>query len=420
MHGFHTETDAEQWQGNAGEIPALPGRPSNDSAPHEETADGLSRGDAALAQIESLDRLITDAESELRSRPIPRHPGIRETTQAIRVETLPCVVCHGTSAVTHYEIEGEPEKLVICDTCGLGSLLPMPDRQRIAGFSFAESTESADSFNAHRSDFGCGFIARLKLRSLLSGVPRAGRVLALGSTPMLKSLTDLGFETHTIARSPLMAASIDHRIRICIAEDLPSADFDSRAFDAAVLWHCFDRLPQPGQVLDELRRILKPGSRLIIAMPNFASWQSRTFGPDWSQLDVPRQLFQYSPENLRRLLFRHDFAFESIRHFAPKENSIGWLQSWLNRVSASPRNLLEDLLNDDANTEASARTGSVHRTLLRMSYRVGLPIAACLSIAEALRHQGGTITVTARVGNLQTVDATLRHVSSSRLSGSFA
>ena len=372
MHGFHTETDAEQWQDDAGEASALPGRPTNESVPHEEPADGLSSGDAALTQIESLDRLITDAESEPSSHPVPRHPEIREADQAIRVETLPCVVCHGTSAVTCYEIEGEPENLVICDTCGLGSLLPMPDRRRIASFSFAENTESAGSFNSHRSDFGYGLMARLKLRSLLSGVPRDGRVLALGSTPMLKPLTDLGFETHTIASSPLMAARIDQRVRGRITEALASADFDSRAFDAVILWHCFDRIPQPGQALDELRRILKPSGRLIIAVPNFSSWQSSTFGPAWSQLDLPRQLFQYSPENLRRLLFRHDFAFES------------------------------------------------NRTLYPMSYRLGSPIAACLSIVDALQRQGGTMTVTARVGNLQTVDAMLRRVRSSRLSGAFA
>ncbi|MBI1311535.1 methyltransferase domain-containing protein [bacterium] len=392
------------------------------SASDDRQFDGLRRGEAALAEIDALERLIADARLEydatsLRASEV-RHPTVRSVTEIRRVETLPCVVCHGTTAVTRYVIDGQPECLVVCDTCGLGSLLPMPDRKRLASFSPGEPGVGEISDRSLLTEFGGGLSARLRVRSLLRGVPRGGRVLAVGSRSLLTALSELGYAAHGLATSTAIAATSDRRVRV--APDLVAAGFDSRAFDAVILWHVFDRQPQPGEILDELRRILQPGGRLVIAVPNFASWQSRTFGADWSQLDLPRQLYQFSPDTLHRLLRRHDFACESIRHFPLRPNAFSGLQSWLNRVTATPRNSLEELQDCDSRHPDVPALSWQQRTLLKLSYGFGLPVAACVALVEALTRQSSTMTVTARAGNLQTVDAILCRIAPGRLANAFA
>ena len=45
--------------------------------------------------------------------------------------------------------------------------------------------------------------------------------------------------------------------------------------------------------IEESYRILKPGGRLIIIVPNYGSLAARIFGKYWRHLDIPRHLFHF-------------------------------------------------------------------------------------------------------------------------------
>ncbi|MHC4880238.1 MAG: class I SAM-dependent methyltransferase, partial [Planctomycetota bacterium] len=380
------------------------------------------RADSALTTIDSIERLIAEADPEhSQPAPVSEHPDVHSVA-AQPVETSPCVVCHGTAATTRFVIDGVPEKLVVCDGCGVGSLFPMPGSRRIASFYPAEYYGAAEAKFEPLVEFGVCLGARLRARSLMHGVPGGSRVLDIGCGRgvMLKGLLDLGYEAHGVEMSAAAAAGADPRAQIHIAPQLADAGFDDSSFDAVVLWHVFEHLPHPDRTLDELRRIMKPGGRLIIAVPNFASWQSRALGADWFHLDLPRHLYHYTPDALRRLLNRYEFECSAINHFALLQNPFGWLQSWLNRVTDAPRNSLYSLLHRGGQHPDLRQMTWRQRTSLKTCYRLGLPVAACISILEALRQQGGTIAVSATLSDLQTIDDVLQTAAPANLAGAFA
>ena len=81
-----------------------------------------------MAEIESIEQLIHDAESDQADKfNIPEHPAVSLIGDDSRVRTSPCIACHSTSARRFYSIGGVFEELVECDSCGLGSIFPMPD-----------------------------------------------------------------------------------------------------------------------------------------------------------------------------------------------------------------------------------------------------------------------------------------------------
>jgi ubiquinone/menaquinone biosynthesis C-methylase UbiE len=67
-------------------------------------------------------------------------------------------------------------------------------------------------------------------------------------------------------------------------------DLPEDHFDLITLWHVLEHLPYPGPTLDRLRRLLKPGGILVIAVPNDGLW--------------PRLVQLYAKDILTRPIFK--------------------------------------------------------------------------------------------------------------------
>jgi len=67
-------------------------------------------------------------------------------------------------------------------------------------------------------------------------------------------------------------------------------------------WASLEHLTEPLLALRRVREVLIPGGCAIVLVPNFASWEARLGGEYWPHLDVPRHLYHYEPDTLRRLL----------------------------------------------------------------------------------------------------------------------
>jgi hypothetical protein len=65
--------------------------------------------------------------------------------------------------------------------------------------------------------------------------------------------------------------------------------------------------------MQQFHRLLKPGGSLLIALPNYTSWDAQYFGKWWAAYDVPRHLYHFSPEAVRSLSNRNGFSLASVR-----------------------------------------------------------------------------------------------------------
>lgn len=362
----------------------------------------------ALAEIESLENLLREAAADSSfEAAIPEHPAVSLVAGESRISTPPCIACHSTSAARLYSIEGVSEELVECENCGLGSLYPMPAAERIQSFYPAEYYGEPTAKFEPLVEFGVRLGAKMRVESLVGDLPAGSKVLDIGCGRgvMLRALLDLGHEAHGVEIAPEAASGADPRAQIRIAPELAKANYEENTFDAVIMWHVLEHLPHPEMTLAEIRRILRPGGRLILAVPNFGSLQSQRTGHDWFHLDLPRHLYHFTPETLQRLLACNGFHSESVRHLAMLQNSFGWLQSLLNRVSGTPRNSLYSLLHRGGEHSVVKNLSRLQRWHLKVGYWFGLPVAAAVSLLEAATQQGGTIAVTATLGRTSTPNA---------------
>jgi len=101
----------------------------------------------------------------------------------------------------------------------------------------------------------------------------------------------------------------------------------------ATAWHSLEHFPTPAllALLTQLHSKMRRGGRLIVSVPNGASWQYRLFGERYPFHDVPNHRQQFTPDSLRRLLAAHGFARPATVVSWPY-NIFGWIQGLLNVV----------------------------------------------------------------------------------------
>jgi SAM-dependent methyltransferase len=311
------------------------------------------------------------------------------------VQTPACPVCGATCAIPIYALKRLPYRIAICDGCGLGRLHPPPARAAITGFY------QPDYYGTAGTKFR-PFVERMvrlagssHVRSLTEGLPRGARVLDVGCGRgvLLSALANRGFEVYGFEISEAAAVGADLRASIRIADDLREVGYPDGHFDEVIVWHVLEHLPEPRETLCEIRRIIRDGGRLAVAVPNFSSFQARWARAAWFHLDAPRHLFHFPLPALERLIEQCGFAPMSVHHFSLRQNPFGWVQSYLNRDASVPRNLLYHMLKNERHE--SELFDAETRRKQWAAYYIGMPIALGLSMVDAVMRQGASVYIKA-------------------------
>ena len=313
----------------------------------------------------------------------------------------PCPVCRNEQALPMFAIEGMTARVVACTECGLGILHPQPSAAEIARSYSPEYYGDTGTKFVPLVEVLVRFVGARRARFLAKGLPQGARVLDVGCGRgvLLGALADRGCEVHGVELSEEAIQGADPRAHIRIAAHLADAHFPAEFFDRVIVWHVLEHLPDPRGTLQEIHHILKPGGQVVVAVPNFSSWQARWAGDAWFHLDLPRHLFHFPLSALRRLLTACHFECQSTHHFSLRQNPFGWLQSYLNRRPSLLRNGLYVMLQSRSDQQVklfSRRT----RVMLRLAYWLGMPVALVFSVLATLCRSGATVHVVAKTARL--------------------
>jgi SAM-dependent methyltransferase len=132
--------------------------------------------------------------------------------------------------------------------------------------------------------------------------------IGCGSGLFLSVLRQFGWSVQGVELSSAAAQFAKEKLGINVfAGELVDARFAPNSFDFVSLNHSLEHLPEPLELLREVRRILKPGGRLYVGVPNVASVSRRISKEYWLHWDVPRHLFGFSPQTLERILIAAGF-----------------------------------------------------------------------------------------------------------------
>ncbi|WP_299776518.1 class I SAM-dependent methyltransferase [uncultured Formosa sp.] len=84
-------------------------------------------------------------------------------------------------------------------------------------------------------------------------------------------------------------------------------ELKSNSFDVITLWHVLEHLPNLDTHIANYKRLLKTDGVLIIAVPNFKSYDASYYKSFWAAFDVPRHLWHFSQTGISKFLAKQQF-----------------------------------------------------------------------------------------------------------------
>lgn len=85
------------------------------------------------------------------------------------------------------------------------------------------------------------------------------------------------------------------------------SELEINNYDVISLWHVLEHLPDLEIKIEEFKARLNEDGLLIIAVPNYNSYDSKYYNEHWAAWDVPRHLWHFSRKGIQKKLFEHGF-----------------------------------------------------------------------------------------------------------------
>jgi SAM-dependent methyltransferase len=170
-------------------------------------------------------------------------------------------------------------------------------------------------------------LAAARISALPPGPPGDVLDVGCGSGAMLLALEQAGWRAHGIEldEGAVRAANAAGLGRVR-AGDLLDAGYEDRAFDVVRFSHSLEHMRSPRAELTEARRILRPGGRLAIAVPDFGALLRRLVGERWFYLDLPRHLWHFDRRTLSRLASETGFEVARVRNVTASSAILGTIE----------------------------------------------------------------------------------------------
>ncbi len=89
--------------------------------------------------------------------------------------------------------------------------------------------------------------------------------------------------------------------------------FENNTFDVITLWHVLEHLPNLEDHIKTFKKILKPNGTLVIAVPNYNSYDATYYKSFWAAFDVPRHLWHFNKTSVSKLVGKEEMQVEKIK-----------------------------------------------------------------------------------------------------------
>ncbi|CAL2107854.1 Methyltransferase domain-containing protein [Tenacibaculum sp. 190524A02b] len=75
----------------------------------------------------------------------------------------------------------------------------------------------------------------------------------------------------------------------------------NKKFDVITLWHVLEHIPNLEEQIKIFKNHLNKNGTLIIAVPNYKSYDAKYYGKHWAAFDVPRHLWHFSTNSIKKI-----------------------------------------------------------------------------------------------------------------------
>jgi len=233
-----------------------------------------------------------------------------------------CPVCNNSNTEIaldsqDYSLTQKSFSVVHCSKCSFRFTSPIPSQDEIGQYyKFTEYISHTDTKE--------GWMNRLYhyvrtrtlaqqtswIQSLFTG--HKGHLLDIGAgtgafahAMQQKAWKVTGLEPDTVTRDK---AYENYKLQLQSTDTI--FDLPLNEYEVITMWHVLEHVHALKPYLNQCLKSLKNNGRLIIAVPNYTSFDAKYYKKYWAAYDLPRHLYHFSPIAMTTLL--NDMGFEIV------------------------------------------------------------------------------------------------------------
>lgn len=232
-----------------------------------------------------------------------------------------CPVCQGKDFNNYktcrdFTVSRETFNIVNCENCHFKFTNPRPAEHEL--MQYYQSPQYISHSNKTNSfiNFIYKNVRKITVKQkakLVTSLTETGHLLdyGCGTGEFLKACQDKGWRVLGVE-----PASLARQQAINLTQaDIYGSIFDiekQQQYNVITLWHVLEHVPQIDETLMKIKRLLKPSGRLVIAVPNYKSYDAGLYKEFWAGYDVPRHLYHFDKKSISALLAKHHLKVETV------------------------------------------------------------------------------------------------------------
>ena len=193
-----------------------------------------------------------------------------------------------------------------CLNCGLLYTMPRPDKDHIGAYY---KSEDYYSHKENTKGFVPKLYERIKKNNLKNKYQLATKGLSVGKMleigcgvgDFLHTAEEHGWECIGVEPSEEAKAIATKRTKASILSSEELESLADEQFDLITMWHVLEHVDDLRWEMDQLQRLIKPHGRIVIAVPNYKSYDGQYYKEHWAAYDVPRHLNHFNRTVLTKM-----------------------------------------------------------------------------------------------------------------------
>ena len=217
--------------------------------------------------------------------------------------------------VKDYSVSKETFDLYYDETLDMLITHPQPSLENLGKYYESEDyishTDNKRSLFEKLYHFIKSIALKNKLNLINSLQTNKGKILDIGAGTgeFLSVAKNDGWETIGVEPSD-RAKAIAKNKGVSFVEK--TSELENHSFDVISMWHVLEHVPDLDKQIKELKRLLKPTGTLIIAVPNFKSFDAKHYGKFWAAFDVPIHFWHFSKTAIQLLFEKEEMKLEKV------------------------------------------------------------------------------------------------------------
>ena len=193
-----------------------------------------------------------------------------------------------------------------CLNCGLLYTMPRPDKDHIGAYY---KSEDYYSHKENTKGFVPKLYERIKKNNLKNKYQLATKSLSVGKMleigcgvgDFLHTAEEHGWECIGVEPSEEAKAIATKRTKASVLSSEELESLADEQFDLITMWHVLEHVDDLRWEMDQLQRLIKPHGRIVIAVPNYKSYDGQYYKEHWAAYDVPRHLNHFNRTVLTKM-----------------------------------------------------------------------------------------------------------------------